>query len=672
MDGSVVKLCMTREDLVKYKQIVIRGTTVDRNTEEKLFQHCKRYGMVCGIRLEDKDARVWFETREAAESALNNLGNSELYSGMRLEHVTGSSSHASDNAPMEVIVLDKRNDNGGGGGGNSAVYTISDSSDSDASMISVDMLRPSDPLTSFHKKINSASTPLLEASSTSSVHSASRSPGGSESHSQMASGQLRKGNVARKSTGGRPPAQKQRLAASRGQSKKIQIRNGPNGVHRYSSGESDAITDDPTQQPESSFHSGSENGSLDTESESMVVTDFFKMEPWRAKAPFIYNFIYRRLPGASAIEDGRHCLSMAWKTGSAGNMLDLFVSQGNRPAVNAIRSWGKDYNASTASRSEIALTSFQIPTRGSLANACSLLNAFNLKEAGIMHRNRQRDGNEFAVSTLKLYDEGRILFGCGTSSIIVWDTNGIKHKESLMILSDVDGVYDVGRDYVVSSSTNGTMGVWKSGSRNYMWRYNDTRRFKTASHLDASTTPIITALQVDADDRGAFIGDISGCVSHSDFRGPHIHRLSSTVCKGAPRSFANYRNHGLLVGTDNGFMSLLDTRYIHSTSPRISVVRKYSVPEASLVNRIRVCPHDSEVLACSIDHNVYIYRNDGGHQKGDDDAVPLFHHHAHQSHIVDFDWHPSPEYRYTIGSAESGEGLESGEIQIWEPSSVVL
>ncbi|KAJ1780921.1 GATOR complex protein wdr59 [Coemansia sp. RSA 2399] len=285
-----------------------------------------------------------------------------------------------------------------------------------------------------------------------------------------------------------------------------------------------------------------------------------------------------------------------------------------------------------------------------------------------MHNHCQRDDNEFAVSTLKLYDQGRILFGCGTNSILVWDTNGIKHKESLMILSDVDGVYDVGRDYVVANSTKGEMCVWKSGSRNYMWRYNDTRRFKAGPGSDANETPIITALQVDPDDMGAFVGDMSGYVSYGDFRSPLIHRLSPNLCAGVPRSFANASQHELLVGTDDGLLALFDTRYVHSKSAKISTVKKYVVPGASQINRIRVCPHDPNVFACSIGRNVYIYRN-GEHR---DAEKSIFCHQAHQTHVVDFDWHPSQQYKYTIGSTESGEGLDSGEIQIWEPSSVII
>ncbi|KAJ1771317.1 GATOR complex protein wdr59 [Coemansia sp. RSA 1813] len=608
--------------------------------------------MVCGIKIERDVASVWFETEEAATSALNNLGNSELYLGVPLEHAAGSTNDAPKNAPIEVIVLDDRDDRSGD---NDSVQMISNDSDSESSMISVDMLRPSDPFTAFAMSMNMATSlgGSLEHNTSNSIESG-------ESHVQTIS-QRQKGNVARKSTGGRPPAPRLWSTTNKSQPKKLC--SSSSNDHHYSFAESETNSNGPRMQESCSGES--EYGGLEVDS---LIPDFFKMELWRAKAPFIYSFLYRQLPGASAIDKGRHCLSMAWKPGASANMLDLYVSQGNQPAVDTIRAWGKDYNSNTRAKSEIAMTSFQLPARGALANVCSLLNAFSSKEAGTMHKNRQHDDNEFAVSTLKLYDHGRILFGCGTSSIIVWDTNGIKHKESLMVLADVDGVYDVGRDYVVANSTKGEMGVWRSGSRNYMWRYNDTRKFKTSSGSETNTTPVITALQVDTNDSGAFVGEISGRVSHSDFRAPHICRLSPNICAGAPRSFANAGKYGLLVGTNSGYLALFDTRYIHSSPAKLSMVKKFAVPESSSINRIRVCPHDPDVFACSIDRNVYIYRKEA--DKGN--SMPLFCHHAHQSHVVDFDWHPSWEYKYTIGSAESGERLDSGEIQIWEPSSIVL
>ncbi|KAJ2393978.1 hypothetical protein GGI23_004869, partial [Coemansia sp. RSA 2559] len=480
--------------------------------------------------VEENVARVWIETDEAATSALNNLGNSELFYGTSLEYVVDTSNSTSENAPIEVVVTGKRDDHGGD---NDYVHMISDDSDSDSSMVSVDMLRPPDPLTAFAMSMSKT-----RSLNNSPGHDTPNSTESGESSAQIIS-QPRKGNVARKSTGRRHPAPKSWSTISKGQSSSIH--GGSKNERNHSSVERLTSTDGPRKRDSS--YSGSEYGSSDANS---LVTDFMKMEPWRAKAPFIYNFLYRQLPGASAIEDGRHCLSMAWSPGSDDDTLDLYISQGNQPAVNTIRTWGKDYNSNATSLSEIAMTSFQLPARGEMANICSLLNAFNSKEADTMHKHRQRDGNEFAVSTLKLYDQGRILFGCGTNSILVWDTNGIKHKESLMILSDVDGVYDVGRDYVVANSTKGEMCVWKSGARNYMWRYNDTRKFKARPGSDANETPIITALQVDPGDKGAFVGDMSGYVSYGDFRSPRIYRLSPNLCAGVPRSFANAGQHGLL------------------------------------------------------------------------------------------------------------------------------
>ncbi|KAJ2549832.1 hypothetical protein EV175_004296 [Coemansia sp. RSA 1933] len=655
LEGSIVRLSMTPKDLTQYKQLVIRGITIKSDTEEKLHKHCTRYGIVCGIEIKGAVAKVWMETEEAARSALNNLDNSELFFGIPLERVTDSANDGSANTSIEVVVLDKHSHNGDNDSDHAHTVTDNSNGDSDNSIASVDMLRPADPLTAFGMSMGK--TMLLGGSL--GPGTSNRTESG-EAH-MKASLQRRKENVARKSTGGRHTALKTGSIAGKKQTNKLQNRSQTGG--NYSSAESVASAGDLRKQE--ARYSGSEYGSPDIDS---VIVDFMKMDSWRAKTPFIYNFLYRRLPDASTIEKGRHCLSMAWRPGSDRKMVDLYISQGNKAAVRTVRTWGKDCTSSAKSTSEIAMTSFQFPARGGLANVCSLLNAFNSKEVGTMHKHSQRDGNEFAVSTLKLYDQGRILFGCGTSSIIVWDTDGIKHKESLMILSDVDGVYDVGRDYVVANSTKGEMCVWKAGSRNYMWRYNDTRRFKASPGADANTAHIITALQIDPNDKGAFVGDMSGRISHGDFRSPHIYRLSPGVCAGFPRSFANAGDYELLVGTDDGYMALLDTRYIHNASTKISVVKRYDVPKSSQINRIRVCPHDSNVFACSIGHDVYIYRKEMRH--GAEKA--LFCHQAHQTHVVDFDWHPSPQYKYAIGSAESGEGLDSGEIQIWEPSSIIL
>ncbi|KAJ1785592.1 hypothetical protein LPJ59_006108, partial [Coemansia sp. RSA 2399] len=156
LDGSTVRLCMTPRDLARYKQIIIRGISAENDTEEKLFRHCKRYGMVCGIMFEENVARVWIETEEAATSALNNLGNSELFYGTSLEYVVNSSNDASENAPVEVVVTGKKVDHGGD---NDYVHMISDDSDSDSSMVSVDMLRPPDPLTAFAMLMNKTRSP---------------------------------------------------------------------------------------------------------------------------------------------------------------------------------------------------------------------------------------------------------------------------------------------------------------------------------------------------------------------------------------------------------------------------------------------------------------------------------------------------------------------------------
>ncbi|KAJ2709377.1 hypothetical protein H4R19_004286, partial [Coemansia spiralis] len=288
----------------------------------------------------------------------------------------------------------------------------------------------------------------------------------------------------------------------------------------------------------------------------------------------------------------------------------------------------------------------------------------------ILHKHQNMDDNKQAISSLKLHDDGRILFGCAMQSVYVWSTDGLRQRAMLLLMDDVDGVYDVGRAHVVASSRRGEIGVWKAGSRNYMWRYNDTRRFRAAPVLPG--VPLhITALQIAAGDDGVYVGDSLGQLSHCDFRAPHIESLTSDH-RGVLKCVELAGSHGILAGTYSGQLSLLDTRFMRASraaSGSTSIVRQYRAPTsgAGAVNSIHVCPHDPDILACAVDSSVCIYAKEPQYAQS-----LLFSHEAHQTQVTDFCWHPDRDYMYTIGSAEIGVDRGSGEIQIWRPSDVVL
>ncbi|KAJ2651496.1 hypothetical protein IWW40_001687 [Coemansia sp. RSA 1250] len=385
------------------------------------------------------------------------------------------------------------------------------------------------------------------------------------------------------------------------------------------------------------------------------------MRHWREKAPFIYEFIYRRAPELTADDDGC-CLSMAWSTADSPGMVNCYLSQGNIQAASLIKEWSMVRQRSDDVSSVITMTTFDIPARGGMANVKSLLSAFNSEDVAVLHKNQMKDGNSQAISSLKLRDDGRVLFGCAMESVVVWTTDSILQRGSLLLLDGIDGVYDVGRDYVVANSSRGEVGVWKSGSRNYIWRYNDTRRFRSAPQLE---TPLVSALHVASSDDGVFVGDSTGRLAYCDFREPYMQLLTTSDQGGAIKCIEQVSDNEILVGTNDGFLGLLDTRYVR-TSAKASTVRTYPTPAGIAINAIRPCPYDPNVFATAVDTNVHIYC------KEPQNSPLIFTHEAHQSPVTDFGWHPRPEYPYTIGSAELGTDRGSGEIQIWRPANYLL
>ncbi|KAJ1852187.1 hypothetical protein GGH12_002251 [Coemansia sp. RSA 1822] len=381
------------------------------------------------------------------------------------------------------------------------------------------------------------------------------------------------------------------------------------------------------------------------------------LRAWRARAPFTYEFIYRRTPEVTAVDDGL-CLSMAWGN-SRGRMVDCFLSQGNTQTASLVQSWAQVRQSSDDVASAITQTTFDLPQRGHMGGIKSLLSAFNSDEVTVLHKNQKKEDYAHAITGLKLRDEGRVLFGCAMERVMVWTTDSIQQRESLLLLDGVDGVYDVGRDFVVASSMTGEVGVWKSASRNYMWRYNDTRRLR----CDVDDPPAISSLHVTPSDDGSFVGYSHGALAYCDFRVPYMKPVTSFA--GAVRCIESTADHCVVVGIDDS-LSLLDMRFVHAKSSS-SVVRTYTQPVQSPITAIRSCPHDPRVFAVAVGTNVHIYSCEPR-----DSRCLLFTHEAHQSQVMDLGWHPSPEFPYTIGSVELGSDRGSGEFQIWRPSDFIL
>ncbi|KAJ2502314.1 GATOR complex protein wdr59 [Coemansia sp. RSA 1972] len=387
-------------------------------------------------------------------------------------------------------------------------------------------------------------------------------------------------------------------------------------------------------------------------------TTMANLRAWRARAPFTYEFIYRRTPDVTAVDDGL-CLSMAWSN-SRGRMVNCFLSQGNTQTSELVQSWAQVRQSSDDVASAITQTTFDLPQRGHMGGIKSLLSAFNSDEVPVLHKNQKKDDYAHAITSLKLRDEGRVLFGCAMERVMVWTTDSIQQRESLLLLDGVDGVYDVGRDFVVASSMAGEVGVWKSASRNYMWRYNDTRRLQ----CDMDDLPVVSSLHVTPSDDGALVGYLHGTLAYCDFRVPNMKSVTSFA--GAVRCIESTTDHCVVVGTDDGSLSLLDTRYVRSESSS-SIVRTYEQPVQAPITTVRSCPHDPRVFAVAVGTNVHIYSCEPR-----DLRCLLFTHEAHQSKVMDLGWHPSPEFSYTIGSVELGSGRGSGEFQIWRPSDFIL
>ncbi|KAJ1934000.1 hypothetical protein GGF37_006534, partial [Kickxella alabastrina] len=383
------------------------------------------------------------------------------------------------------------------------------------------------------------------------------------------------------------------------------------------------------------------------------VADFTAMPEWRAKTPFGYQFFYSQKPPTEEVF-GSHCLSMTWCPSKKRSRLDLHMVQGNGSSVDVINNWKFQRQLSDSSKSLIVQCPIDFPARSPAECMQTPADIFKSSEVNKVLVVANKDDQACPVVSLKLHDHGRILFACSMNNIMVIDAASYKQKATLVLLDDIDSIFDIGRDYVVANSMHGEVGVWKAGSSNYMWRYNDTRRFHNAQK-DGTMNMSITALKIAPNDACVYVGDSSKGLSMIDFRLPFINRLS-TPHRGIIHSIETMDSHGILVGTSDGYIEQMDTRFVGGNKA-VNFINRFKVPASSIANRIRVCPHDPKVFSCSSGSNVHIYQIRPESQK-----IPLFTHQAHQTTVSGFEWHPEWEYRYTIGSSETGEGNGIGYV----------
>ncbi|KAJ1884186.1 hypothetical protein LPJ66_010731, partial [Kickxella alabastrina] len=273
------------------------------------------------------------------------------------------------------------------------------------------------------------------------------------------------------------------------------------------------------------------------------VMDFTAMPEWRAKTPFGYQFFYSQKPPAEEVF-GSHCLSMTWCPSKKRGRLDLHMVQGNGSSVDVINNWKFQRQLSDSSKSLIVQCPIDFPARSPAECMQTPVDIFKSSEVNKVLVVANKDDQACPVVSLKLHNHGRILFACSMNNIMVIDAASYKQKATLVLLDDIDGIFDVGRDYVVANSMHGEVGVWKAGSLNYMWRYNDTRRFHNAQK-DGAMNMSITALKIAPNDACVYVGDSSKGLSMIDFRLPFINRLS-TPHRGIIHSIETMDSRGIM------------------------------------------------------------------------------------------------------------------------------
>ncbi|KAJ2862373.1 hypothetical protein GGH94_004311 [Coemansia aciculifera] len=659
--GSLVKIGLSSEDLVRCHVVTVKNFNSQAVSVKKLYVYSKGHGTVCNVSVEEGQAKVWFFQASEAQSFMEGLRASNMCTGDPVAESQDRS--VGDAQPMEVIVVADSDEDMAADSPLASRFPDTPSPD-----IGLDVkhivplpsnkgadIRPVEPAPTYRHFARKSLGPR-------NVHKARRLTTSSDEASSNGISSVPEAAATILSPAKAPtiPSPVKTPTGRRSSRSNAQSPVQPK------SGSARSLTKptNGTKTPSISPTTGT------TQSASSLALD---VSNWQSRAPFIYEYIYCQPSKTIAAHSDRnvdHMLSVAWsksKSTEAG-LTSLYSSLGNHHSCATVSDWSashsspRDNSPWSGDMSIITKSQFSLPPRGSMTNSASTLAAFNGLPAGVMHDKQGQDAFQVSVTGFKMHDGGSILFGCALRSVLVFDANSLKRKGTLVLLDNIDGVYDVGRDYVVANSYNGEIGVWKSGSRNHMWRYNDMRRFKAPPEKKA----LITALRVAKNDSGVYAGDSNKGLSYCDFRERYIGRLSLSQT-GVISSIEDAGGSKILVGTYEGDLKLLDTRFM--SQGNTSEVCSYETAlHGAGIGAIRMCPQNENMFACSAGSDVLIYYK----EKPAGKQALLFSHQAHRTLVTDFSWHPSRNNMYTIGSVDIGSKQVPGELQIWRPSDMVM
>ncbi|KAJ2746446.1 hypothetical protein GGI20_001364 [Coemansia sp. BCRC 34301] len=646
--GSLVKIGLGAEDLKRCHLVTVKNFNSRAVTEKKLYMYSKTHGAVCNVSVDNGQARVWFFESSEAQSFISGLERSSLCVGEPVVQLETLDPLTASSQPMGVIVLDDDSDK-----------------DMDVDPFPVPCLSV-EPVVASHRRVARKSLGPKSAKISKRVSSSSTEPSPSGNSGLVS-------DAAATPSDSAPASRFVTKSSTRPAARLVR---GRAWLAAKAANDSGHLATPPTN--------GSTSPSTPNSTPRSAPSSMLNMNHWQSKVPFIYEYLYCQTSSTFTEEPDRnmeHILSVAWSKSTEPGLMCLYSSLGNGQASGTIRNWSMGYgkprdDSSLAdSKAVITKSQFAMPPRGSSStNGASTLAAFNGLPAGITHTIPARDASvddnvyNHTVTGLKIHNRGDIMFGNGLRALLVFDANNLKRKGTLALLDNMDGVYDVGRNYVVSNSYYGNIGVWKSddGLCNYKWRYNDLRIFRGATPWQTSEKVRITALRVASNDSGVYAGDSGKGLSLCDFRERYIEKRSSPHT-GVISSIENAGDNRLLVGTFEGSLSLLDTRFMSEC--RTSVVSSYATGVTGAgIGGIRMCPHNNNVFACSVGSDVILFYTEKPPNK---DSL-LFSHHAHRTLVTDFGWHPSRNSIYTIGSVDIGNKHCPGELQIWRPTDEIM
>ncbi|KAJ2695657.1 hypothetical protein H4218_005143 [Coemansia sp. IMI 209128] len=647
MRGSLVKIGLSAEDLARCHAVAVKNFGWKTVSVKKLFVFSKAHGTVCNISVEEGLANVWFFEEKEAQSFIDGLGRGNVCEGDPIAVLESRDLLVEGTRPTGVIVVDDSDEE-------MAADTLVASSTSGSA-------------TGLDEKHN------MLPPGESSADSRTKGPAPAPRHFAHKSLALKNRHKAR------------RLSSSSGESASNDVSPAPQVVPTLPPAPAYAPTGrslarNTVRPPEdvltgrSSIRSAVQRPARPTgDKEPSTTIGHLDIGHWQVQAPYMYEYVYCQTASTIAADTeskAEHMLSIAWsKSKSAdSSTMSLYSSLGNSRARDTVSNWSlshsspRDDYSCEGDVSMIAKSQFALPPRGSMAHDSSTLAAFNGVPAGVVQNRQGKDEFQVPVTAFKMHDSGNILFGCALRSVLVFDANTLKRKGTLVLLDNIDGVYDVGRDYVVANAYNGGIGVWRSGSRNHMWRYNDMRRFKGR----AEHKPLITALRVARSDAGVYAGDSGKGLSYCDFRERYIDRLSSPH-SGVISCIEDAGGSKILVGTFEGDLRLLDTRFMKEANT--SAICSYATGlDSAGIGNIRMCPQNENMFACSAGSDVLIYHK----EVPAGEKALLFSHKAHRTLVTDFGWHPSRNNMYTIGSVDIGTRYCPGELHIWRPVNDVL